>query len=243
MKLSREDYTSLSSYVTLLTETHSESRNLVTAISLAEQLANTVSDFDANWESRARPLAHLYGVFVDEITAMGRSMVQLAHFTVFLRSLDVINFYLHRMVYRDHSHELQLDRDMQEVVLRQAVRRNATTMVGLFLGDGFSVNQCDDFGRTLLHLASWHEERLLLDLLLLKGADVKARDNSNDNALHHAVRNRSVQCLQSLLHTELIDAIYDTNKDGLRPIDIARNLGDRHCSLLLADAEATIPLT
>jgi len=76
-----------------------------------------------------------------------------------------------------------------------------------------------------LHYAASQGEIKCLKELLLRGADIDARDDSGSTPLHWA--REKVECMKELL---LRGADIETkNNDGLTPLDAATKFGETEC--------------
>ena len=86
------------------------------------------------------------------------------------------------------------------------------------LNDGMPVDICDDDGWTALHIASWSDNKYVVELLK-NGADKNAQNNDGTTPLHHAARWNSAEAISVLLQYGASTNI--RNKKGRTPYDIA----------------------
>nr|WP_257263334.1 ankyrin repeat domain-containing protein [Endozoicomonas sp. ONNA2] len=105
---------------------------------------------------------------------------------------------------------------------------------GKFLLDAGADIKANLEGESPLHKACYgqgnhHYVRLLIE----KGADINAADNSGNTALHHAAKHRNTECMKLLLDA---GAIIKSNKDGKSPI----NLATPKCKRLFQNREANL---
>lgn len=89
---------------------------------------------------------------------------------------------------------------------------------------------------SLLHTAVKVENRNAVDLLLGEGADPNYQNRFGDTPLHSACMARDVRLLKRAIVKELIryGALVNLkNKEGLTPIDVARESGNDHLAAIL----------
>ncbi|CAB4045165.1 ankyrin repeat, partial [Paramuricea clavata] len=67
--------------------------------------------------------------------------------------------------------------------------RGSDTAVEKLLHSNASVEEEDDEGRTVLHLAVQHDRKMLLDLLLEYKENLNNLDSKGKSALHYALEN------------------------------------------------------
>jgi len=89
-----------------------------------------------------------------------------------------------------------------EQALRVAARDGDEGTVLRLLEAGTPVDAADMIGYTPLMLAARKGQANMVRLLLLHGADWKAKNRPRNNALDFAVRSESVECIQLLLELE-----------------------------------------
>ena len=91
------------------------------------------------------------------------------------------------------------------------------------ISNGLDVNQVNDYGRTLIHLAAQYGPPESLQLLIDAGADVKARNNLGQSALHFAVNGGSAESIRILLQNGA--AVNVSDNFQVSPLHRAVSLG------------------
>ncbi|KAJ3090676.1 hypothetical protein HK102_002980, partial [Quaeritorhiza haematococci] len=89
----------------------------------------------------------------------------------------------------------------------------------------FTFNNATDaknnYGRTPLHSAAWHNATNACDVLLKNGADLHAKDNDGDTPLHHAAMCNAADACDFLLKNGA--DVNAKNNRGWTPLKIARS--------------------
>ena len=75
--------------------------------------------------------------------------------------------------------------------LHRAVERNLPAIVRLLLDYGASPDSADKEGRTALMMAAWRNHVDILQLLIMRGADVNKKDLRRRNALHNLAADKA----------------------------------------------------
>lgn len=97
-----------------------------------------------------------------------------------------------------------------------------TSVLRILLEHGVNPNARDHFGRTAMHLASYHQGFTNVELLLEYGANVDAMDGNGCTPLHDAAYHLNLQVVEVLLDYGA-DLHAQTNK-GKTPFQLA-NVG------------------
>jgi ankyrin repeat protein len=98
-----------------------------------------------------------------------------------------------------------------------------------------SVNQRGIFGNTPLAVASGWGDLEAVRLLIGAGADVNAKVEDNDTALHRAVSFQHKDVIELLLSSGA--STVELNVDGMSPIDLSKELGDDEIINLLLSSK------
>ena len=111
--------------------------------------------------------------------------------------------------------------------LHKACKKGNIEAVKQFLADGADVNaKDDDFGWTALHIAAMStidEQLEIAELLISRGAEVNAKDNSGRTPLHEAARHSSAKEISALLIAKGADINAKDEISGLTPLDYSEN--------------------
>ena len=129
--------------------------------------------------------------------------------------------------------------------LHRAVERNLTAIVRLLLDHGASPDSADKEGRTALMMAAWRNHVDILQLLIMRGADVNKKDLRRRNALHNLAADKACrfgwgeEVVRLLLKTECaVGGEGGVDELGRTPLHWACASGNwRFVELLLARNE------
>jgi ankyrin repeat protein len=83
------------------------------------------------------------------------------------------------------------------------------------------IEQCDDNGREIIHLAAMHGYANILESLIFNGANVNKFDNNRCTPMHYAARGGYVRCIQLLIVNGADINVVDV--DGDTPLHVAAN--------------------
>lgn len=103
--------------------------------------------------------------------------------------------------------------------LLTAVKNNDINKARKIIAKGISVNICDEFSRSLLSLAIWHNHTEMSAFLIASGADVNAQDHVKWTPIIYAARNGNLELSKFLLEHGADAHLSDA--DGLDAIDMA----------------------
>ncbi|MGE0873964.1 MAG: ankyrin repeat domain-containing protein [Burkholderiales bacterium] len=124
--------------------------------------------------------------------------------------------------------------------LLQAVEKDDTRRVEVWLGKGLEVNSTDSAGNTILMLATRFGHRDMVRLLLARKADVRRRSPAGDTALMMASLNGDVRIME-----DLVQAGAEINQEGWTPLHYAAFEGKADAARYLlakgADKDAVAP--
>eukprot|EP00450_Noctiluca_scintillans_P012136 CAMPEP_0194507238 /NCGR_PEP_ID=MMETSP0253-20130528/36477_1 /TAXON_ID=2966 /ORGANISM="Noctiluca scintillans" /LENGTH=158 /DNA_ID=CAMNT_0039350101 /DNA_START=21 /DNA_END=497 /DNA_ORIENTATION=+ len=87
------------------------------------------------------------------------------------------------------------------------------------------VNLADPQGNTPLHFAAKHNSRLVASMLLWGGADRDAKNATGNTALHECALSDSQDVAYLIMENGGEDTKDERNKDGFKPIEIAKANG------------------
>ncbi|CAL7948288.1 unnamed protein product [Xylocopa violacea] len=133
-------------------------------------------------------------------------------------------FNLRRMKFIDACKNDHLIHDihtrLMERRMRSAAATNDTSKMAFLLNCGTSPNNCDERGRTPLHIACCGVYPEIVRLLLKHGADPNIRDCEGNTPLHFAVVKSNVVVVTLLLNAGTDPLCLD--QDGYTPLQIAQ---------------------
>ena len=98
--------------------------------------------------------------------------------------------------------------DLGWTPLHEAVRNDATSVIGVLLDAGADVNVRNRGGATLLHMA-FDRSPAMFEMLREAGADLNARDASGRTLLHYAAQRNGATMIASLLESGANGAVRD----------------------------------
>ena len=104
-------------------------------------------------------------------------------------------------------------------------------MLHLLVRSGANVDDVDEQGQSLLHMAVLGAHFALVDFLVSKGANVNVQDNNGKTPLHHACRIRDIATTKLLLASGIDTEILTHN--GKTALHVAAKLGDVPLARLL----------
>lgn len=129
-------------------------------------------------------------------------------------------FNLRRMKFIDACKTDRFLNDVDTYLMRSAAASNDTAKMAYLLNCGTSPNNCDERGRTPLHIACCGVYPEIVRLLLKHGADPNIRDCEENTPLHFAVVKSNVVVITLLLNAGTDPLCLD--KDGSTPLQIAQ---------------------
>jgi ankyrin repeat protein len=102
----------------------------------------------------------------------------------------------------------------------RTLREQNTQVMTMLIDEGLNVNGQCRCGRTALHLASEHDDDLIIKVLLKKKANINITDFTGQNALHYALRNSKVNMgvVQHLIDKKIDVKARDNN--GITPLQL-----------------------
>ncbi|XP_046555197.1 ankyrin-3-like [Haliotis rubra] len=104
----------------------------------------------------------------------------------------------------------------------------------------FDVNGLEDNGRTAIMKAACAGNKSIFDFLLSKNADLYITDDYKDNVLHFACKGGGTTIVQNILHRFDINAL---GRNGVTPVMLAAEFGNRNIFKLLVSKQADLTLT
>ena len=107
-------------------------------------------------------------------------------------------------------------------------------VVGKLLDHKPNKNSQDENGQTPLMMACSRNHLEVVRLLCNNGADVNTQDNDGNTSLHLVISNNSQKITKVLLH---YGAKLIANKDGLTPLDIAK---EKQYTAIIAALQGTV---
>nr|WP_255347130.1 ankyrin repeat domain-containing protein [Wolbachia endosymbiont of Cimex lectularius] len=112
-------------------------------------------------------------------------------------------------------------------------------IVGFFLNkEGISINDADNGGRTLLHLAAMYDHLETIKFLVGKGANIYAKSNFNYKPIHHAITNGYENIVEFFIDIGI--DVNDADRDGWTLLHYAADCGQLEIVRLLTDKGANI---
>ena len=87
------------------------------------------------------------------------------------------------------------------------------------------IEEKNNLGQTLLHIATQNKNYKIIKYLIEKGANILSKDNNNDTSLHIAVRNSDYNIVKLFMEFNSKIDLLNNNKET--PLDIARNKDDK----------------
>ncbi|OQV20269.1 Transient receptor potential cation channel subfamily A member 1 [Hypsibius exemplaris] len=140
---------------------------------------------------------------------------------------------------RDHP-ELVGSRDVsQHDALHLAVINGDIEMIQLLAGHLSNLNSKDADGNTPLHLTAAENNIPVAECLLRIGADPRVANEAGDDVLHLAVRSGSVEMVQVLLESQLVDK-NSPGWNGETALHVAASQNELECAKLLLQHRADI---
>ena len=109
--------------------------------------------------------------------------------------------------------------------------RDLAPILHLLVRSGANVDDVDQQGQSLLHMAARGAHFALVDFLISKGANVNIQDMSGQTPLHHACRIRDIAIVKLLLKSKIDTEILSHN--GRTALHVAVELGDVPLARLL----------
>jgi len=113
-----------------------------------------------------------------------------------------------------------------------AARKGEDSVIEEYLGDAsyqVTVGVSDSLGETALHQAARTGNTSTVELLLRLGAKVNTKDNSLETPLHKAAWRNHTDTVEVLVAAGA--SIDDQNKEGKKPIDLAKDYDTRRALL------------
>ena len=134
--------------------------------------------------------------------------------------------------------------DERSVQLRDAVASGNVKLARDLIREVGMVNQIDNNGWTLLHLAASRGKERVLNLLLEKGGDALARDHVGGfTALHYAAMHGRTRIARLLLDCKGFDCtmlVGARSEDGWTPLHVAAHYGRDSFAKILLEAGALV---
>jgi ankyrin repeat protein len=112
--------------------------------------------------------------------------------------------------------------------MQRAIATNDLPEVVALLERGFPVDEPIDrkYGYNPLQIAAINNHYPLIEMLLLRGADINKQDKLGNTPLHHAIINQNHEAIHSLVKNGSDPNL--KNKYGLSPLDKASNSPSIH---------------
>jgi ankyrin repeat protein len=112
-------------------------------------------------------------------------------------------------------------------------------IVGFFLNkEGISINDADNGGRTLPHLAAMYGHLETIKFLVGKGANIHAKSNFNYKPIHHAITNGYKNIVEFFIDIGI--GVNDADRDGWTLLHYAADCGQLEIVRFLTDKGANI---
>ena len=129
------------------------------------------------------------------------------------------------------------DENRREKILQQAVSLGSSETEKAFIASCASLEDKNEDGNTLLHLAVRNSLKGIVKILIAKGSHVEAMNNEHNTPLHIAVEKSNKSIVAVLLSNGA--SVYSSNKKGISPLDIAAaNNDEESLKILLVELMA-----
>lgn len=144
-------------------------------------------------------------------------------------------------VARDKGHhEVVRILERGEAVLH-AARRGELKLLESLLDTGASMNLCDQYGLTAIHVAAIKGHKDAVMTLVEFGADLECRDAEGHTPLHLAVEGGCLETVEVLINRGA--NVNAKSKRGATPLYVSRMMGYEDVSRLLIDKGAASPVS
>jgi len=104
--------------------------------------------------------------------------------------------------------------------VHEAVRVHNQAILEIVLGAGGNINLTTDFGKTPLHMAIQEDHEALVDFLVSKKADTKAKNDGKVGCIHFAAAGTSLKIMEKFLAMKEVN-IDEKNGNGKTALHVA----------------------